>query len=91
MSTKAFEETGTDLHTNHEDEKDESEILREIEDGCGSRESDVSCDDAGKKYKCDAQRDARNLDFTQIDTHGYDDGVEQHDVGYGVRRNKQFF
>ena len=79
---KALEETGTHLQADAIDKEDEAEVLHVVQHRRSTRETDVSGKNARKEYKGDAQRDAENLETAEGDTHGDDQRIENHDMGY---------
>ena len=87
---EALEETGAHLQANTEHKENQPKVLHECQGGRGGREAHVSGQNAGKKHKGDAKRDAANLDLAQQYTDRDDKGIEQGNVRHGVLGREKF-
>ena len=73
---ETLEEARTHLHTNHEDKEYQSEVLHEGKDFLRAREAHVAGQDTCEEHEGNTQRDATNLDLSQIHTNRNHDCVE---------------
>lgn len=78
------EKTGTDLHTDRKDEKNQAELLNEMTHLTGNTHTEMRGDDADEQNPGNTERDAENLDFSQQNTHGNHQGQREYSVGYSA-------
>ena len=91
LGAEALEETRSHLHTDHEYEEYQSEVLYESEDGGRGGEPNVTSHDAGKQHEGHAKRDAEHFDLAEVYAHGNDDGIKQRNMSHRVGSREQFF
>ena len=73
------EETRSDLHSDRENEEDETKFFHKVHDVVVHSDAKMAHNDTNKKHESDAERDAKNFDFAEQNT-AYDTDREQHNT-----------
>ena len=83
------EEGWTDLKSYAEHEQDKAEVLDKINYLEIAGEAEMSHKDTDEQYERHSKWNAKDPDSSKKHSNRYDQGVQKHDVCYGVRIEKQ--